>query len=274
MGAVVLAACVAGLLVSGAAQAESGLSAATPASPSTQPHPLDPALKLAYDSWHHSQTHVRDYTAVMTKRVRVDGELGEYQQAFVKIRNRRREGDRVITPMSVYMKFLGPASIKGREVIWVEGRNNGRLVAHEAGLMKLVRVHLDPRGSIAMRGQRYPISDIGLDRLLEQLIEKGKRDRQHGECVVDFFPNAKVDSRSCKVVQIVHPAARLHFDFHRVHVFFDDELKLPVRYASWSWPQQPGSEPPLEEEYNYTKIAINVGLTDLDFDPDNPAYDF
>ena len=33
-------------------------------------------------------------------------------------------------------------------------------------------------------------------------------------------------------------------------------------------------EPVLEEEYTYTDVRVNVGLTDLEFDPDNPEYDF
>jgi hypothetical protein len=237
-------------------------------------HPLDPALILARESWQHSQTHVRDYTAILIKRCRVDGELSEHQFVYVKIRNRRMDGDRLVTPLSVYMKFLKPSSIKGREVIWVEGQNDGQLVAHEGGLKNVLRVNLDPHGSTAMRGQRHPITEIGMENLAAQLVEKGERDRRHGECEVDFFRNAKVDERSCRMVQIVHPLPRRHFEFYRAQVFFDDELKLPVRYASWSWPAEPGGEPVLEEEYTYTRIEINVGLTDLDFDPDNPAYDY
>lgn len=237
-------------------------------------HPIDPALKIAFESLEHSQTQVWDYTALLTKRCRVKGELGDYQQAMVKIRNRRVNGGRVAVPMSVYMKFLKPDSVEGREIIWVEGRNNGQLVAHDVGLKKLFRVSLDPNGSLAMRGNRYPITEIGMEKLVQQMIEKGQRDRQHGECQVDFFRGAKVDARSCRMVQILHPLKRPHFDFHRAQVFFDDELKLPVRYASWSWPTESNGEPPLEEEYTYTKVKINVGLTDRDFDPDNAEYDF
>jgi hypothetical protein len=76
------------------------------------------------------------------------------------------------------------------------------------------------------------------------------------------------------MVQIIHPVRQQHFDFHRAQVFFDDELNLPVRYASWSWPAEPGGQPLLEEEYTYTKVTINVGLTDLDFDPGNPEYGY
>jgi hypothetical protein len=237
-------------------------------------HPIDPALKLAHESLQHSQAYVRDYTAIMAKRVRLDGTLGDYQYAFVKIRNRRVEGDQIKTPMSVYMKFLKPSAVNGREVIWVEGRNQGRLVAHDVGIKNLFSVNLDPTGALAMRGQRYPITEIGLDKLLLQMIDRATLDRLHGECQVDFIRGAKLNKRSCHVVQIVHPVQRPHFGFHRAQVFFDDELMLPVRYASWSWPTEPGGEPPLEEEYNYTDIKTNVGLTERDFDPENAEYNF
>jgi hypothetical protein len=74
--------------------------------------------------------------------------------------------------------------------------------------------------------------------------------------------------------QIDHPVKRPYFDFYRAQVFFDHELRMPVRYASWSWPAEQDGEPVLEEEYTYTDVRINVGLTDIDFDPDNSVYDF
>jgi hypothetical protein len=237
-------------------------------------HPLDEALKLALESLQHSQTHVRDYTAVLTKRCRIGGELSDYQQAYIKIRNPRSNGDTVITPMSVYMKFLRPSQIKGREVIWVDGRNDGQIIAHDVGLKRLLRVKLDPNGPIAMRGQRYPITEIGLEKLVQQMIERGNRDRRYNDCQVKISDGASVAKRSCRLVWIEHPVKRPYFDFYRAHVFFDDELKLPVRYASWSWPLEPDAKPVLEEEYTYTHIKINVGLEDLDFDPENPEYDF
>jgi hypothetical protein len=220
------------------------------------------------------QANVRDYTAIMTKRCRVGGELSPYQQALVKIRNRRVEVGQVTVPMSVYMKFRRPESIRGREVIWVEGRNGGKMIAHEAGLKSLIRVSLDPHGAIAMRGQKYPITEIGLEKLVQKLIEKGERDRQYDECLVKCYERATVDKRTCRMFQIDHPHERPHFEFHRAQVFFDDELKMPVRYASWSWPAEHGNDPVLEEEYMYTNVQINQGLTDLDFDPANPAYSF
>jgi hypothetical protein len=41
----------------------------------------------------------------------------------------------------------------------------------------------------------------------------------------------------------------------------------------WGFPVG-GSEPPLIEEYTYTDIKTNVGLTDSDFDVRNRKYHF
>jgi hypothetical protein len=254
------------------AQNESDIPAAGAGAPA--PHPLDPALSMAQESLHHIRSHVRDYTAVMTKRCRVQGRLSDHQQALVKIRNRRMENGQLAVPMSVYLKFRHPESINGREVIWVEGRNGGKMVAHDVGIKGLIRVSLDPNGSIAMRGQRYPITEIGLEKLVQKMIERGNQDRMHGECQVERFDAARVNRRVCTVFRIDHPVQRPHFDFCRAEVFFDAESKLPCRYASWSWPTKANGDLVLEEEYTYTDIQLNVGLSDKDFDPDNEDYDF
>ena len=245
-----------------------GPSSASVAAERHASHPLDPALEMARKSLQQSQVNIQDYTAVLVKRLRIDGELAQRQHLSVKIRNRKVENGRLTTPLSVYVKFLKPKSIQGREVIWVEGRNAGKMIVHQ----KLLRLHLEPTGSIAMRGQRYPVSDIGLENLIIKLIETGERDRRYGECDVQFFQNVKVGESACTMIQVIHPVKRSYFDFYCARVYFDKELNLPIRYESWSWPLQAGGQPQLEEEYTYTGVKVNVGLTDRDFDPDHVAY--
>ena len=159
-------------------------------------------------------------------------------------------------------------------MIWVEGRNDNHLIAHEAGLLNFKRVSLDPNGFMAMLGQRYPITEIGAQNLVEELITRGERDRQHGECEVQFYEKASINKRPCRMIQVIHPQRRDYFDYYKAEVYIDRELKIPVRYASWAWPEKPGGEPILLEEYTYLDIQVNVGLTDKDFDPDNEAYNY
>ncbi len=74
----------------------------------------------------------------------------------------------------VYLKFVLPTNTAGREVIWCQDKFDGNLVAHEAGMLNLLRVKLDPRGAIAMMGNRYPIENIGLAFLTEELLRRGR----------------------------------------------------------------------------------------------------
>jgi hypothetical protein len=237
-------------------------------------HPIDPALRIAREGVAYLQSHVADYTATIVKRERVNGKLGETQYVYAKIRNRKRNGEEIVTPFSVYLKFLKPNSVKGREVIWVENANDGKLIAHEAGLLNIRPVYLDPNGYLAMLGQRYPISKIGIENLVSELIVKGEAQRQVGKCEVNFFKNAKIDDRLCMLIEVINPKQLPNLEFYRAHIFIDNELNVPVRYAAWSWPETPGGEPILLEEYTYRNIQLNVGLTEQDFNPENPNYQF
>jgi hypothetical protein len=193
----------------------------------------------------------------------------------VKVRNRKMRDGKVVTPFSVYMTFLKPAEVKGREVIYIENQHSGNIVAHEGGFKGkfMPTVELDPKGMLAMRGQRYPITDMGVENLCLKLIEKGQRDRQYGECQVENKA-AKIGDRTGTLISVNHPIERPHFDFHRAEIFIDDQLKIPVHYAAYVWPKSPGGEPELLEEYTYQNIKLNVGLKDIDFDRKNPKYNF
>lgn len=244
---------------------------------SRQPaHPLDPALQIAYGSLKRIRESIDDYTAIMIKRERIGDTLGEHEYMGIKVRNRKHENGVLKTPFSVYVAFLKPASVKGREVIYVENQNSGNIVAHEGGMKGrfLPTVNLDPTGMMAMRGQRYPITEMGIENLVVKLIEKGERDRQHDECDVRFLQGAKVGGRLCTVLTVRHPVERAYFDFHEAQIFIDEELQIPIRYEAYSWPTVAGGEKVLLEEYTYQNIKLNVGLTDKDFDRTNPKYNF
>ena len=84
-------------------------------------HPLQPALDLAQQGLAKINANIRDYSCTVVKRERIDGKLGEHEYMFAKIRQQ---------PFSVYLYFLGPDSVKGQEVIYVAGQNDGNMLAH------------------------------------------------------------------------------------------------------------------------------------------------
>ncbi len=246
-------------------------------------HPLDPALKYAEDQLKRIQADIKDYECLIVKRERIRGVLNEYEYMYAKIRNHKEENGKMTTPLSVYLNFQKPNNVAGREVIWVEGANSGKLCAHEGGLIgRLPALWLDPNGALAMKGNLYPISEIGIENLVAKLIQRGNREKQadpKGEVtVVTMTKGAKlgsgVDKRPCTILQISHPAMRGGFEFQLAQIFIDDEYNLPVRYVAFGWPAAGEKGSPILEEYNYTKIKFNIDLKDADFDPANPIYKY
>jgi len=233
----------------------------------TQPqeHPLMPAIRWARDGCQSVQ-QIQDYSAVMVKREQVNGKVGDEQYMFLKVRHR---------PMSVYMYFLKPENLQGQEVMWIEGQNDGKMWAHGTGLKSVFgTVSLNPTSSLAMDGQRYPITEIGLLNLVTRLLAIAENESQYGECEVKFIPGAKINDRICTCIQVVHPVPRSNFLFHIARIFVDDELNVPIRYGCYDWPSQPGESPVLIEQYTYLNLKLNNGFTDADFDLHNPQYRF
>ncbi|MEI6037405.1 MAG: DUF1571 domain-containing protein [Planctomycetota bacterium] len=230
-------------------------------------HPLEPALDIAQKGLASIRNNIKDYSCTVVKRERIDGKLGEHEYMFSKIRQQ---------PFSVYLYFLGPDSVKGQEVIYADGRNDGNMLAHAgSGVRAMVgTVSLKPQSMLAMAGNRYPITELGVENLTRRLVEVAEHDRNFGECDVNFFPNAKVNGRICTCIQVTHPVPRRNFRFHLARVFIDDELTVPIRYEAYDWPQEAGGQPLLLEEYTYMNVKTNNGFTDADFDPRNAAYKF
>lgn len=227
-------------------------------------HPLVPVLKWAEEG-RPEIVKIKDYTAIMKKQENINGEVKEAQMMDVKIRHE---------PFSVYLKFRYPAKLVGQEVIYVKGQNEGNMFAHGVGFQsRFGTVKLDPEGFIAMRDNKYPITEIGVLNLVDKLVEVGKKDLKYGECNVEYFENVGVNDRQCTIIQVMHPVPRKNFIFYVARIFVDNELNVPIRYESYDWPEE-GKDPMLIEIYTYEKLKLNVGLTDEDFSIKNSDYGF
>ncbi|TWT66994.1 hypothetical protein Pla123a_44230 [Posidoniimonas polymericola] len=240
--------------------------------PSPEEHPLRPLLRMAQESQEFLKNDVRDYTCTMVMRERRNGRLKPYHFVDTKIRHADPATD---TPFSAYLSFQKPASVAGREVLYLKGRNAGKMLVRRGGRrLAYVTTYLDPDSPIALEENRYPVSEMGFLNLIDRLVEVMQEDMQHGECTVQFFKNAKIGDAVCTRVIVEHPFPRDYFRYHRAMVFIDEQTHLPLAYGSYLWPDTPGGEPVLVEEYMYTDVKLNVGLTDKDFDRENPAYQF
>lgn len=229
-------------------------------------HPLNKTLAWAEGALQRAKL-LDDYTCTFWKRERVGGTLLPAERIHLKVRNE---------PFSVYMRFDGPASMRGQEALFAAGENDEALLAHGAGFRgdAFGTLRLNPRGPLAMRNNRYPITEVGLVRMIERLLTIGRQDARYGECEVTHIPRAKVAGAECSCVQVVHPVARREFRFHVARIYIDDRLNLPVRFEAYDWPSQGDNRPVLMEEYTLTDLDLNPGLSEVEFDPSNPNYRF
>jgi Protein of unknown function (DUF1571) len=232
-------------------------------------------LQMASDAHQHMSEHLDDYSARFIKQERNEqGILGEVTEFEMKVQTRFRS-DSDNAPMRVYLNYLAPENVKGREVIWAEDLNDGKMVVHEVGLLLgMKRIWLDPNGMIAMQGQRYPISEIGIVRLVEKLLERGEKDRDNPDIKVTLTDHTHDDVKAQLIrVERSKPSGG-EDDFSLAEIIIDPQRQLILQYRSFGWPQQAGETPPLLESYTYHDVKTNVGLTDIDFSPDNPSYNF
>lgn len=236
---------------------------------------FEAVLRRAVAGYHRIRREIHDYRCVLTKRERVQGQLREAETAVLKVRHQRTEDDRVVTPFSVYLRFLAPSAVKDREVLYVHGRNDGNLIVRNGGpRFGFITTALPPESPMALRESRYPITEVGVQMLTRRLIEFGMHELEYGDCHVQVAEGARLANRSCTVIQVRQNRRREEPGWKLVRILIDDELELPVYYAAYDWPEQEGGQPVLLEEYIYTQIELNVGLEDADFDHRNANYSF
>jgi hypothetical protein len=144
------------------------------------------------------------------------------------------------------------------------------------GLNKLLAgtLQLEPTSARAMEDCRHPITEAGIGPLLETVSKRWAVELHPAESIVTFRDDLLVSTRACDMIESTHPVHRPEFMHHRVRVFIDQEIGLPIRFEAYDWPKSAAAEPELQEEYTYMNLKLNVGLTDRDFEVSNSAYSF
>jgi hypothetical protein len=200
---------------------------------------------------------VKDYTAVMLSTERLGDDLIPEKRVLLKFQR----------PFSVYMRWVeGPG--KGRQGLYIAGANGGRfVVAEPEGIARFFTARVDPTDSRVMEQSRHPVTNIGIGRLLEIVGENARRGIR--ERVLRWKDHGPVQvagrvTRQVEGLMPQDPAAGYYG--YRVSLFFDEEHGLPIRVVTHDWKDR------LVEDYAYTKLVINPGLTARDFDLENPDY--
>ncbi len=204
-----------------------------------------------------SYARVNDYTTVFRKQERVDGTLLPEETTFLKFQK----------PLKVYLKWVEDP-FKGTEALFVDGDTNTLLV-HRGGILGFLTLRLDPKGSLAMMGNRHPITEVGFGHLIDGLQRNIKTALLHDEFQIIRLTEETFRGRPAIVVEAKfssRPGRTYHASRMVCHI--DKELLLPIGAAFYD--EKDG----LFERYSYSDVRLNVGLTSLDFSRENKAYRF
>jgi hypothetical protein len=211
-------------------------------------------------------SHIPGYTATLAKQERI---------AFgIKVRHQ---------PFSVFMRWQS-GDEAGKEVLYVDGKDDGGLLVHLGGLKGriLPALKIDPFGSLALQHSRYPITKLGILALTDTLIERRELEmRSKIRVRVEQKPDADCDGRHCSIY-VFEDADRAQSPLYRKSVqYIDRQWNVPLRVANYTWPE-PGQhlegsaldEATLIEYYMYSDVVADARLTDGDFDRANAEYHF
>lgn len=216
-------------------------------------HPLAPVIKIIGESQGKTVT-VKDYSATFLKKEEIKGKIVD-QSMDIKVRE---------SPFSVILKFNNP--YRGRQVIYVEGQNNGKMLVKPEGFKSLIgTLSIDPNGEQALAENRYPITQVGISSMLRLVMAQMKSELKYPDIHKVEMTEAKVNGQSCRKIEVTRLKKVPGTPFQVSTLYLSAETLLPVKIENYDWSAGVGSAPKLVEEYTYLNLKINVGLRDQDF---------
>jgi hypothetical protein len=186
---------------------------------------------------------VHDYTCILVKQERI-GERWNLQKMKLWFRK----------PMDIKLIWLEP--FPGQQALYRQGFNENRIRARRSGILGLIPINVDPLGKRALENNRYPITHAGIGTVLTETAH----DIDRGQCEILNLGETQEEGRVCSRLRFCShgPAG-----FHRskiVEFWMDKQLQLPIRLQVHDY------ENGFVVDYFITRLEVNIGLTDKDFE--------
>jgi hypothetical protein len=194
---------------------------------------------------------VADYTAEIHSEEWVGSSNAPSVQAYVE---RTR-----LTPLSIHMRFLA-GSDKDRQVVYVEGRNDGKMLIYPnplplIGFSKILR--MSPDNPLAKARSNYDIRDSGVQGVMSGLP---RAFRENSVSRWDLAGRVEFDGRPAWKLEGTDAENRPPIPNHMT-MYVDAGTLLPVYFFGRRADGRPMTR------MSARGIRTGIGLTDDDFDP-------
>jgi hypothetical protein len=144
-------------------------------------------------------------------------------------------------PFSVALKFNSP--YRGRQVIYVEGENDGKMLVKPEGFKAIVgTLSIDPHGDQALAENRHPITQAGLSSMVRLVLSQWKSELKQEDLHDVEISEDKSTGQTCRKIQVVRSSQTPGIPFHMTCLYLSQETKLPVRIENYDWPSTPGKK--------------------------------
>jgi hypothetical protein len=217
-----------------------------------KPTDLDKAIALLTEARLHFKK-VQDYECKLIKQERVGGTLLPESASIMKVRSK---------PFSVYLRCESPDSEKGLEVCFVQGRNQGKMRVHPAGMVGILGFwSVEPRDPRAFAKNRHCITEAGLGNLLESTARYWDMERRLNKTLVRITDD-ELGGRACTRIETIHPDRKAGaFYGYRCVLWLDNATHLPVGAETYDWPRRGGPDGgDLLESYRFLNLRCNIDL--------------
>jgi len=222
-----------------------------PAQENGQPDPLDILVSMR-----DGYKKIDGYTALMEKSEPAISRNDRTETIFIKFRK----------PYQLYMKWVEEPH-KGREIIYVAGKNGDCFLAKPDGLLGYVVKGIKKPGSHRPPETRYSMKEVGIGNLIDSIVDTTLQAKDNNELQLFYRGTAVCSGREVYVVERILPP-RDCYPNSRLVVYVDAATRLPLEAYAY------GADGKLWEHCRYSNMEINPALQDIDFSTENEAYGF
>ena len=216
--------------------------------PALQAAEIPPTLGAVLEKAAKAYELVRDYRAVFQKQERSGTVLGPQETIYLKFQQ----------PFKIFMIWTNTHK-KGLQVLYERGKNNGKLVIHQPGLLLGLApvIQLDQNSPWVKEGsESYDIEDAGIGSFLEDFSKAVQKGAEENKLQV-----VAAGSAGDEMIEVTFTGSKENEGFfaYRIKVRFGVESGLPDRMELFDWKNEPMGV------YAYEDLRVNIGDEDPEF---------
>ena len=133
-------------------------------------------------------------------------------------------------PFKVYFKRLSAPHL-GREILFADGWNGGKLKVSVHAWPITIGVNIDPHGDLAMADCKHPVDESSLVYLVNVVLENFRRADDRGEAMAEDGGHETILGRDCHRVRIFTLQSATTYTLSRGESLWDVERKFGAAMA-------------------------------------------